>query len=120
MTMPFVNWQPGAAPLNSPTPWSQSGTAHLYGPNPWSQSGTAPPSQSGTAPSSQSGTAPLSEDSLQHIPGSFGPISETSQFNFHPSYALLANNADSNTRGRAGDDENVDMVSGIFSDREPL
>jgi hypothetical protein len=154
MTMPFFNWQPGAAPLimNSPNPWSQSGTAPVNSPNP-SQSGTAPinspnPSQSGTAPLYQNGPeripgsfgpisetsevdyfhtpyAPLYQNGPERIPGSFGPISETSEVDyFRTPYAsyneLPTNNADGNTRDRAGGGANRDMVSGIFSDLEPL
>jgi hypothetical protein len=123
MTMPFFNWQPGAAPLimNSPNPWSQSGTAPVNSPNP-SQSGTAPINSPNP---SQSGTAPLYQNGPERIPGSFGPISETSEVDyFRTPYAsyneLPTNNADGNTRDRAGGGANRDMVSGIFSDLEPL
>jgi hypothetical protein len=94
--MPFFNWSlPAAAPLNSPNPWSQSGTAPLSIPN-----------------------------SPSHIPGSFGSISEMPGFDAfhtpHMSYtALPTNNADINEKDQAGDDENSDMVSGIFSHFEP-
>ena len=93
--------------MNNPNPWSQSGTAPINGPNP-----------------SQSGTAPLYQNSPE-LPGSFGLISETSEVDYfrtpYASYSELpTNNADGKTRDRAGDGENPDMVSGIFSDLEPL